>query len=88
MVFTGSIFYQMDQTSLTMYFIGYRNIDFFSNRVNLISGKLAIFEHSPWNGLTIADLVFPWFVWIMGTSIAISMRSLRRRMISSSEVFK
>lgn len=32
-----------------------------------------------WNGLTIADLVFPWFVWIMGTAMAISFRSLEER---------
>jgi predicted acyltransferase len=33
------------------------------------------FAHSPWNGLTVADLVFPWFMWIMGVSLAISSHS-------------
>ena len=26
-------------------------------------------------GLTVADLVFPWFMWIMGVSIVFSFRS-------------
>lgn len=30
------------------------------------------------NGLTIADLVFPWFIWIMGTSMALSFDKLNR----------
>lgn len=28
--------------------------------VNYGGGDYAIFKHAPWNGLTIADLVFPW----------------------------
>ncbi|XP_018335503.1 heparan-alpha-glucosaminide N-acetyltransferase [Agrilus planipennis] len=41
--------------------------------VNYGGGKYSFFEHSPWNGLTVADLVFPWFLWIMGVSMMISM---------------
>ena len=37
------------------------------------------FDHSRWNGLTVADLVFPWFVWLSGVSMAISFASERRR---------
>lgn len=28
--------------------------------VNNGGGKYYFFEHSPWNGLTVADLVLPW----------------------------
>ncbi|KAF6041485.1 hypothetical protein EB796_000210 [Bugula neritina] len=38
--------------------------------VNYGGGKYWFFAHSAWNGLTVADLVFPWFVFIMGTALA------------------
>jgi predicted acyltransferase len=38
-----------------------------------------IFDHSRWNGLTVADLVFPWFVWTQGVSMAISFMGERKR---------
>jgi len=41
--------------------------------VNYGGGGYYFFNHSIWNGLTVADLVFPWFIWIMGTSMAISL---------------
>ncbi|KAJ8247763.1 hypothetical protein GJAV_G00250040 [Gymnothorax javanicus] len=41
--------------------------------VNYGGGKYWFFRHEGWNGLTVADLVFPWFVFIMGTSIALSV---------------
>jgi heparan-alpha-glucosaminide N-acetyltransferase len=44
--------------------------------VNYGGGKYWYFKHSSWNGLTVADLVFPWFVFIMGTSIFLSMTSI------------
>lgn len=47
--------------------------------VNYNGGYYYFFSHSLWNGLTVADLVFPWFVWIMGTSMAIAFNSLLRR---------
>eukprot|EP00948_MAST-09A_sp_MAST-9A-sp1_P000134 g134.t1 len=53
---------------------------------NYGGGKVAIFDHSPWNGLTIADLVFPWFTWIMGASIALSHKSLAKRNFTVNEV--
>lgn len=45
-------------------------------------GKYVFFNHSAWNGLTVADLVLPWFAWIMGLTITISKRSELR--VSSS----
>nr|Q3UDW8.2 RecName: Full=Heparan-alpha-glucosaminide N-acetyltransferase; AltName: Full=Transmembrane protein 76 [Mus musculus] len=47
--------------------------------VNYGGGKYWYFKHSSWNGLTVADLVFPWFVFIMGTSIFLSMTSILQR---------
>ena len=41
-----------------------------------------------WNGITVADLVFPWFMWIMGVSMAISIQSqLRNSMTRKRMVF-
>ena len=50
--------------------------------VNYGGGGYWFFKHSKWNGLTVADLVFPWFVFILGTSAAISLSSLDRRGMS------
>ncbi|XP_053515825.1 heparan-alpha-glucosaminide N-acetyltransferase isoform X1 [Artibeus jamaicensis] len=47
--------------------------------VNYGGGKYWYFKHASWNGLTVADLVFPWFVFIMGTSIFLSMSSILQR---------
>ena len=49
--------------------------------VNYGGGSYYFFNHSPWNGLTVADLVFPWFVWIMGVSLAISTQSRLRNSV-------
>lgn len=43
--------------------------------VNNGGGKYVFFNHSPWFGLTVADLVLPWFAWIMGLTITISKRA-------------
>jgi len=42
-------------------------------------GYEAFFDHSKWNGLTVADLVFPWFVFLQGCSMAISFESERKK---------
>lgn len=39
-----------------------------------------------WNGLTLADLVFPWFVWMMGASIVLSQRSLLKKKVSKLSI--
>ena len=46
--------------------------------VNYGGGGYWFFDHSKWNGLTVADLVFPWFVWIMGVSLVFSFHGRRR----------
>ncbi len=34
-------------------------------------------QHAEWHGWTPTDLIFPWFVFIMGTAVAISMKKYR-----------
>ncbi len=42
-------------------------------------GRYWFFNHSLWDGLTVADLVFPWFVFLMGVSITLSLSSIMSR---------
>ncbi|XP_022915927.1 heparan-alpha-glucosaminide N-acetyltransferase-like [Onthophagus taurus] len=49
--------------------------------VNYGGGKYWFFSHSPWNGLTVADLVFPWFIWLMGMSYTISLSTKLRNAV-------
>jgi hypothetical protein len=46
--------------------------------VNNGGGNYAFFDHSKWNGLTVADLVFPWFVFLSGVSTALSIDKERK----------
>lgn len=55
--------------------------------VNYGGGGFYFFKHSIWNGLTVADLVFPWFLWIMGASMAFSIRSHLRRSTRKLMIF-
>ncbi|TMW61076.1 hypothetical protein Poli38472_014537 [Pythium oligandrum] len=48
--------------------------------VNYGGGGLGFFNHSAWDGLTFADVLFPWFAWIMGYTLFISSE----RMLSMS----
>ncbi|XP_041840008.1 heparan-alpha-glucosaminide N-acetyltransferase isoform X2 [Melanotaenia boesemani] len=56
--------------------------------VNYGGGRYWFFRHESWNGLTVADLVFPWFVFIMGTSIALSINSLLRAGLSRRSLLR
>lgn len=49
--------------------------------VNSGGGHYWWIEHATWNGLHVADLVFPWFLWIMGVCIPISVKSQLNRNI-------
>ncbi|RVE50772.1 hypothetical protein evm_004521 [Chilo suppressalis] len=46
--------------------------------VNAGGGGYAIFSHSVWNGLTIADVVFPWFAFAMGEALVLSLNARLR----------
>ncbi|XP_034936352.1 heparan-alpha-glucosaminide N-acetyltransferase-like [Chelonus insularis] len=54
--------------------------------VNNGGGGYVFFEHAPWDGLTVADLVLPWFAWIMGVTIILSVRSQLRLSIPRSRI--
>ncbi|XP_053195293.1 heparan-alpha-glucosaminide N-acetyltransferase [Scomber japonicus] len=56
--------------------------------VNYGGGRYWFFRHESWNGLTVADLVFPWFVFIMGTSIALSVNSMLRAGATRSSLLR
>jgi heparan-alpha-glucosaminide N-acetyltransferase len=46
--------------------------------VNNSGGSYAILEHAPWDGLTIADFVMPFFLFIVGVSIALVLHKQRK----------
>ncbi|XP_052248072.1 heparan-alpha-glucosaminide N-acetyltransferase-like isoform X2 [Dreissena polymorpha] len=54
--------------------------------INYGGGGYWFFDHPPWNGITIADLVFPWFVFIMGVSMNFSFRSMLKRRKSRAAI--
>lgn len=37
-------------------------------------GIFPAINHSPWNGLTLADLVMPFFLFIVGVSLALTYK--------------
>ena len=51
------------------------------------AGGYWFLEHATWNGLQVADLVFPWFLWIMGVCIPMSIKSLQKRKVSKLHAF-
>ncbi|XP_029306054.1 heparan-alpha-glucosaminide N-acetyltransferase [Cottoperca gobio] len=56
--------------------------------VNYGGGGYWFFLHAPWNGLTVADLVMPWFVFIIGTSVVLAFRSMQRRGVSRLQMLR
>lgn len=54
--------------------------------VNSGGGHYWWIEHAVWNGLHFADLVFPWFLFIMGTCIPLSIKSQISRQIPTKEI--
>jgi len=44
------------------------------------------FEHAPWNGFTLADFVFPAFLFMVGMSIELSLRSRIAKNISRGKL--
>ncbi|XP_018536506.1 heparan-alpha-glucosaminide N-acetyltransferase [Lates calcarifer] len=56
--------------------------------VNYGGGGYWFFQHAPWNGLTVADLVMPWFVFIIGTSVVLAFRSMQRRGVNRLQLLR
>ncbi|CAB3229441.1 unnamed protein product [Arctia plantaginis] len=46
--------------------------------VNAGGGGYGIFSHSVWNGLTVADVVFPFFAFAMGEALVLSLNARLR----------
>src|SRR5690348_6303038 len=45
-------------------------------------------EHAEWHGWTPTDLIFPFFVWIVGVTTYMSMQSRRARGVAESDITK
>lgn len=54
--------------------------------VNSGGGHYWWIEHATWNGLHVADLLFPWFLWIMGVCIPMSIKSQINRDITRRQI--
>lgn len=54
--------------------------------VNYGGGGYWWLDHSAWNGLTVADIVFACFVFTMGASMALSLRSQRKKGSSACDM--
>ncbi|KAH8292746.1 hypothetical protein KR018_011203 [Drosophila ironensis] len=54
--------------------------------VNSGGGGYAWIEHAAWNGLHLADLVFPSFLWIMGVCIPLSVKAQLSRGTSKGRI--
>jgi len=52
--------------------------------VNYGGGGYWWLDHSSWDGLTVADLLFPWFMWMQGVSMAIALKGRRHAKQSRS----
>jgi heparan-alpha-glucosaminide N-acetyltransferase len=53
--------------------------------VNYGAGEYGFFDHAVWNGLHLADLVFPCFMLIMGISLPLSLNALCNKSRASLE---
>ncbi len=56
--------------------------------VNYGGGGYAQFEHAPWHGITFADIVFPLFIWILGTSLVFSLKNALDKGVSKRLLLK
>lgn len=54
--------------------------------VNSGGGGYWWMEHATWNGLHVADVVFPSFLWIMGVCIPISLNGQLARAMPRSQI--
>ena len=53
-----------------------------------LSPRYPFLDHSLWHGLTVADLLFPWFMWIGGASMAYSLHGQARRGTPRGELLR
>ncbi|XP_026332744.1 heparan-alpha-glucosaminide N-acetyltransferase-like [Hyposmocoma kahamanoa] len=55
--------------------------------VNAGGGGYDIFSHSTWNGITVADVVFPWFAFAMGEALVLSLNARLRTSLPRCTAF-
>ncbi|KAG6597723.1 Heparan-alpha-glucosaminide N-acetyltransferase, partial [Cucurbita argyrosperma subsp. sororia] len=53
--------------------------------VDYAGGVMPAINHSPWNGLTLADLVMPFFLFIVGVSLALAYKKIPSRGIATQK---
>lgn len=44
--------------------------------VDDVGGLVPTISHSPWDGVTVADFVFPFFLFVVGVSLAFAYKVL------------
>ncbi|XP_024963781.1 heparan-alpha-glucosaminide N-acetyltransferase isoform X1 [Cynara cardunculus var. scolymus] len=49
-------------------------------------GEWPMIAHAPWNGCNLADFVMPFFLFIVGMSIALALKRIRDRCIATKKV--
>ncbi|KAK7270018.1 hypothetical protein RIF29_22867 [Crotalaria pallida] len=54
--------------------------------VDDVGGIIPEINHSPWNGLTLADYVMPFFLFIVGVSLALTYKKLSSRGVATKKV--
>jgi heparan-alpha-glucosaminide N-acetyltransferase len=53
--------------------------------VDEIGGAYPALNHSPWAGITLADFVMPWFLFMVGTSLSISLRKFQAAQVRGTK---
>lgn len=56
--------------------------------VNYGGGGYWFFEHADWHGLTFADVLFPWFMWMMGVSMALSFEAMAAKNVPTVTLWR
>jgi len=56
--------------------------------VNNSGNSYSVLMHSYWNGLTLADFVMPFFLFIVGISVILSTRSMLKKQVKKSDILK
>jgi len=47
--------------------------------VDDVGGLVPAISHSPWDGVTLADFVFPFFLFIVGVSLAFAYKVVEQK---------
>ncbi|XP_023633990.1 heparan-alpha-glucosaminide N-acetyltransferase isoform X2 [Capsella rubella] len=55
--------------------------------VDDVGGILPAINHSPWDGITLADFVMPFFLFIVGVSLAFAYKNLSCRFAATKKAF-